>query len=109
MTSTLLDHRAEGPETAPPSLGPSLGTSYALRARSRPSCPGHPPGGSLGICRDTEGSAPDLIGPGASVGDLAALVLGLADSLRVAASPPTPASRSAARSVCTSPSTTRSV
>ncbi|MFE2518638.1 bifunctional 3-oxoadipate enol-lactonase/4-carboxymuconolactone decarboxylase PcaDC [Streptomyces mirabilis] len=83
MTRTLLNHRAEGPETAPPLLlGPSLGTSHALWDKVAPELstthrvirwdlPGH------------GGSAPDLIGPGATVGDLAALVLGLADSLGI--------------------------
>ncbi|SFF84011.1 bifunctional 3-oxoadipate enol-lactonase/4-carboxymuconolactone decarboxylase PcaDC [Streptomyces mirabilis] len=83
MTRTLLNHRAEGPETASPLLlGPSLGTSHALWDKVAPELsathrvvrwdlPGH------------GGSAPDLIGPGATVGDLAALVLGLADSLGI--------------------------
>ncbi|MFJ8028533.1 3-oxoadipate enol-lactonase [Streptomyces sp. NPDC096311] len=83
MTHTLLNHRAEGPETAPPLLlGPSLGTSHALWDKVAPELsvthrvvrwdlPGH------------GGSAPDLIGPGATVGDLAALVLALADSLGI--------------------------
>ncbi|MER7687585.1 3-oxoadipate enol-lactonase [Streptomyces sp. NPDC097610] len=83
MTRTLLNHRAEGPETAPPLLlGPSLGTSHALWDKVAPELsvthrvvrwdlPGH------------GGSAPDLIGPGATVGDLAALVLALADSLGI--------------------------
>ncbi|MFF2510995.1 3-oxoadipate enol-lactonase [Streptomyces sp. NPDC058086] len=83
MTRKLLNHLAEGPETAPPLLlGPSLGTSYALWDEVAPELsathrvvrwdlPGH------------GGSAPDLIGPGATVGDLAALVLDLADSLGV--------------------------
>ncbi len=63
-------------------LGPSLGTSYALWDKVAPELsvthrvvrwdlPGH------------GGSAPDLIGPGATVGDLAALVLALADSLGI--------------------------
>ncbi|MFJ7134565.1 bifunctional 3-oxoadipate enol-lactonase/4-carboxymuconolactone decarboxylase PcaDC [Streptomyces fungicidicus] len=83
MTDTLLDHRAEGPASAPPLLlGPSLGTSYALWDKVAPELsaahrvvrwglPGH------------GGSAPGLIGPGATVGDLADLVLALADSLGV--------------------------
>ncbi|MFF3131468.1 bifunctional 3-oxoadipate enol-lactonase/4-carboxymuconolactone decarboxylase PcaDC [Streptomyces mirabilis] len=83
MTRTLLNHRAEGPESAPPLLlGPSLGTSHALWDKVAPELsathrvvrwdlPGH------------GGSAPDLIGPGATVGHLAALVLGLADSLGI--------------------------
>ncbi|WP_329415368.1 3-oxoadipate enol-lactonase [Streptomyces sp. NBC_00704] len=81
MTGKLLNHRAEGPTSAPALLlGPSLGTSYALwdevapelsltRRVIRWDLPGH------------GGSAADLIGPGATVGDLAGLVLALADSL----------------------------
>ncbi|MFJ9544300.1 3-oxoadipate enol-lactonase [Streptomyces sp. NPDC101225] len=83
MTEKLLNHRAEGPASAPPLLlGPSLGTSYALwdtvapelsitRRVVRWDLPGH------------GGSAPGLIGPGATVGDLAGLVLALADSLGI--------------------------
>ncbi|MFB7336849.1 3-oxoadipate enol-lactonase [Streptomyces adustus] len=83
MTATLLNHLAEGPASAPPLLlGPSLGTSYALWDKVAPELsaahrvvrfdlPGH------------GGSAPDLIGPGATVGDLAGLVLALADSLGI--------------------------
>ncbi|KUO19400.1 bifunctional 3-oxoadipate enol-lactonase/4-carboxymuconolactone decarboxylase PcaDC [Streptomyces dysideae] len=83
MTEKLLNHRTEGPTTAPPLLlGPSLGTSYALWDQVAPELsighrvvrwdlPGH------------GGSAPDLIGPGATVGDLAGLVLALADSLGI--------------------------
>ncbi|WP_369250654.1 3-oxoadipate enol-lactonase [Streptomyces sp. R41] len=83
MTDRLLNHRAEGPTTAPPLLlGPSLGTSYALWDKVAPELsvthrvvrwdlPGH------------GGSAADLIGPGASVADLAGLVLALADSLGI--------------------------
>lgn len=83
MTATLLNHLTEGPDSAPPLLlGPSLGTSYALWDQVAPELsvnhrvvrwdlPGH------------GGSAPDLIGPGATVGDLADLVLALADSLGV--------------------------
>lgn len=83
MTEKLLNHRAEGPTSAPPLLlGPSLGTSYALWDKVAPELsithrvvrwdlPGH------------GGSAPGLIGPGATVGDLAHLVLALADSLGV--------------------------
>ncbi|WP_330347528.1 bifunctional 3-oxoadipate enol-lactonase/4-carboxymuconolactone decarboxylase PcaDC [Streptomyces sp. NBC_00582] len=81
MTEKLLNHRAEGPTSAPALLlGPSLGTSYALWDKVAPELsithrvirydlPGH------------GGSPADLIGPGATVGDLAALVLALADSL----------------------------
>lgn len=81
MTGKILSHRAEGPRTAPPLLlGPSLGTSTALWDGVAPELsathrvvrwdlPGH--GGSPG----------DLIGPGATVADLAALVLELADVL----------------------------
>ncbi|MFJ5838102.1 3-oxoadipate enol-lactonase [Streptomyces shenzhenensis] len=83
MTGKLLNHRAEGPASAPPLLlGPSLGTSYALWDAVAPELsishrvvrwdlPGH------------GGSAADLIGPGADVGDLAGLVLALADSLGI--------------------------
>lgn len=81
MTEKLLNHRAEGPASAPALLlGPSLGTSYTLWDKVAPELsithrvirydlPGH------------GGSPADLIGPGATVGDLAALVLALADSL----------------------------
>ncbi|MFE6282016.1 3-oxoadipate enol-lactonase [Streptomyces sp. NPDC057877] len=83
MTGKLLNHRAEGPPSAPPLLlGPSLGTSYALWDKVAPELssthrvvrwdlPGH------------GGSAAELVGPGATVGDLAALVLALADALGV--------------------------
>ncbi|MER8004546.1 MULTISPECIES: 3-oxoadipate enol-lactonase [unclassified Streptomyces] len=83
MTDKLLNHRAEGPASAPALLlGPSLGTSYALWDQVAPELsathrvirwdlPGH------------GGSAPGLIGPGATVGDLAGLVLALADSLGI--------------------------
>jgi 3-oxoadipate enol-lactonase/4-carboxymuconolactone decarboxylase len=79
----LLQHRVEGAASAPPLvLGPSLGTSAALWDKVAPELsvthrvvrwdlPGH--GGSPG----------GLIGPGATVADLAALVLALADSLGV--------------------------
>ncbi|SBT88221.1 4-carboxymuconolactone decarboxylase /3-oxoadipate enol-lactonase [Streptomyces sp. DI166] len=81
MTDLLLNHRAEGPASAPPLLlGPSLGTSSALWDAVAPELsvthrvvrwdlPGH------------GGSAAELIRPGATVGDLAALVLRLADAL----------------------------
>ncbi|MFI6059267.1 4-carboxymuconolactone decarboxylase [Streptomyces sp. NPDC051286] len=77
----LLHHRTEGPATAPPLLlGPSLGTSAGLWDAVAPDLsaahrvvrwdlPGH------------GGSAADLIWPGATVADLAALVVALADSL----------------------------
>ncbi len=78
---TALHHRAEGPATAPVLLlGPSLGTSTALWDKITPELavthrvvrwdlPGH-------------GRSPAaLIGPGATVADLAYLVLDLADSL----------------------------
>ncbi|MFF6947384.1 3-oxoadipate enol-lactonase [Streptomyces iakyrus] len=80
---TLLNHRAEGPSSAPPLLlGPSLGTSYALWDAVAPELsishrvvswdlPGH------------GGSAAGLIKAGATVGDLAGLVLALADSLGI--------------------------
>lgn len=83
MTDLLLNHRAEGPASAPPLLlGPSLGTSYALWDAVAPEL-------SIGhrvVRWDLPGhgsSAADLIGPGATVGDLAELVLRLADSLGV--------------------------
>ncbi|MFD6188968.1 MULTISPECIES: 3-oxoadipate enol-lactonase [unclassified Streptomyces] len=80
----MLNHLSQGPASAPPLLlGPSLGTSYALWDAVAPELsvrhrvirwdlPGH------------GGSRADLIGPGATVGDLADLVLALADSLGVA-------------------------
>lgn len=85
MTSSdkILAYRAEGPTTAPALfLGPSLGTSYALWDKVAPELsvthrvvrwdlPGH------------GGSAAGLIGPGATVGDLAGLVLAVADTLGV--------------------------
>lgn len=83
MTEKLLNHRAEGPTSAPPLLlGPSLGTSTALWDKVAPELsvthrvvrwdlPGH------------GGSPADLVGPGATVADLAGLVLALADSLGV--------------------------
>ncbi|MFG2352980.1 3-oxoadipate enol-lactonase [Streptomyces sp. NPDC048521] len=83
MTVKLLNHLDEGPASAPPVLlGPSLGTSHALWDQVAPELsarhrvvrwdlPGH------------GGSAADLIGPGATVGDLAALVLALADALGI--------------------------
>ncbi|MDN0198605.1 3-oxoadipate enol-lactonase [Streptomyces sp. S.PNR 29] len=76
-----LNYRAEGSATAPPLLlGPSLGTSYALWDKVAPELsighrvirwdlPGH------------GGSPAGPIGPGATIGDLADLVLRLADSL----------------------------
>ncbi|MFF2848667.1 3-oxoadipate enol-lactonase [Streptomyces sp. NPDC058001] len=81
--TTLLHHRAEGPATAPPLiLGPSLGTSLALWDAVAPELstrhrvirwdlPGH------------GGSPAELIGPGATVADLAELVLTLADALGI--------------------------
>ncbi|MER6527384.1 3-oxoadipate enol-lactonase [Streptomyces sp. NPDC001508] len=87
MTSSashrILNHRAEGSKTAPPLLlGPSLGTSYALWDKVAPELsithrvlrwdlPGH------------GGSAAGLIGPGATLADLADLVLRLADALDI--------------------------
>ncbi|MEU1852638.1 3-oxoadipate enol-lactonase [Streptomyces sp. NPDC019990] len=80
---TLLNHCAEGPTSASPLLlGSSLGTSYALWDKVAPELsithrvvrwdlPGH------------GGSAPGLVGPGTTVGDLAGLVLALADSLGI--------------------------
>ncbi|MFD7818918.1 3-oxoadipate enol-lactonase [Streptomyces sp. NPDC059785] len=79
----LPHHRAEGPESAPPLfLGSSLGTSTALWDAVAPELsvthrvirwdlPGH------------GGSPASLTGPGATVADLAGLVLALADSLGV--------------------------
>ncbi|QEU90328.1 3-oxoadipate enol-lactonase [Streptomyces kanamyceticus] len=76
-------HTIEGPGTAPPLiLGPSLGTSTALWDAVAPELatshrvvrwdlPGH------------GGSPADLIGPGATVADLAELVLALADALGI--------------------------
>ncbi|MDN3025378.1 3-oxoadipate enol-lactonase [Streptomyces sp. S.PB5] len=83
MTEKLLNHRVEGPASAPALiLGPSLGTSYALWDKVAPELsithrvvrwdlPGH------------GGSAAGLVGPGATIGDLADLVLALADSLGI--------------------------
>ncbi|NEY31840.1 3-oxoadipate enol-lactonase [Streptomyces sp. PRKS01-65] len=83
MNDTLLHHRAEGPASAPPLLlGPSLGTSLALWDRVAPELsaghrvirwdlPGH------------GGSPARLLRAGATVGDLADLVLALADALGV--------------------------
>lgn len=84
MTTTKLPHHTtEGAPTAPPLLlGPSVGTSTALWDAVAPELslthrvvrwdlPGH-------------GKSPaDLIGPGATVADLAELVLALADSLGI--------------------------
>ncbi|MFE6887937.1 3-oxoadipate enol-lactonase [Streptomyces sp. NPDC057694] len=81
--SRLLHHHAEGSPTAPPLLlGPSLGTSLALWDQVAPELstahrvvrwdlPGH------------GGSDADLIEAGATVGDLAELVLALADELGI--------------------------
>ncbi|SFY51114.1 bifunctional 3-oxoadipate enol-lactonase/4-carboxymuconolactone decarboxylase PcaDC [Streptomyces sp. F-1] len=83
MTDILLNHRVEGPASAPALLlGPSLGTSYALWDKVAPELavthrvvrwdlPGH------------GGSAAGLIGAGATVGDLAGLVLAVADALGI--------------------------
>ncbi|MYW62749.1 alpha/beta fold hydrolase [Streptomyces sp. SID8379] len=83
MNRPLLHHRAEGSPTAPPLLlGPSLGTSLALWDQVAPELsvahrvvrwdlPGH------------GGSAPGLISAGATVGELAGLVLALADDLGI--------------------------
>ncbi|MFE3824468.1 3-oxoadipate enol-lactonase [Streptomyces sp. NPDC059092] len=80
-TTAALHHLVEGPASAPPLLlGPSLGTSLALWDGVAPELavshrvvrwdlPGH------------GGSDAALIGPGATVADLAGLVLALADSL----------------------------
>ncbi|MFI8825573.1 3-oxoadipate enol-lactonase [Streptomyces sp. NPDC053431] len=81
MSPRTPHHRVEGPATAPVLvLGPSLGTSTALWDAVAPELavthrvvrwdlPGH------------GGSPADLIGPGATVADLARLVLDLADAL----------------------------
>ncbi|WP_420036748.1 3-oxoadipate enol-lactonase [Streptomyces sp. cg28] len=81
--SRLLHHRVEGSPTAPPLLlGPSLGTSLALWDQVAPELstdrrvvrwdlPGH------------GGSDAGLISAGATVGDLAELVLALADELGI--------------------------
>ncbi|MGV9277493.1 bifunctional 3-oxoadipate enol-lactonase/4-carboxymuconolactone decarboxylase PcaDC [Streptomyces griseosporeus] len=83
MTRKLLDHRAEGPDTAPPLLlGPSLGTSNALWDAVAPELSA----GHRVVRWDLPGhgaSPAGLIGPGATVGDLSGLVLDLADSLGV--------------------------
>jgi 3-oxoadipate enol-lactonase/4-carboxymuconolactone decarboxylase len=83
LTDRLLNYSEEGPASAPPLLlGPSLGTSYALWDEVAPELsaahrvvrwdlPGH------------GGSAAGLIGAGATVGDLAGLVLALADALGI--------------------------
>ncbi|MFF3482955.1 3-oxoadipate enol-lactonase [Streptomyces sp. NPDC002701] len=80
---TLLHHRAEGAASAPPLLlGPSLGTSTALWDGVAPEL-----SASHRVVRwDLPGhgrSPAGLIGPGATVADLAALVLALADSLGI--------------------------
>ncbi|MFI7382221.1 3-oxoadipate enol-lactonase [Streptomyces sp. NPDC049813] len=79
--SPVLQHHAEGPTSAPPLLlGPSLGTSAALWDQVAPELsaghrvvrwdlPGH------------GGSDAGTIGAGATVADLAGLVLALADEL----------------------------
>ncbi|MGY0019956.1 bifunctional 3-oxoadipate enol-lactonase/4-carboxymuconolactone decarboxylase PcaDC [Streptomyces sp. YJ-C3] len=81
--TAFLHHRAEGSPSAPPLLlGPSLGTSLALWDQVAPELssahrvvrwdlPGH------------GGSDAGLISAGASVGDLAGLVLALADELGI--------------------------
>ena len=81
MSPRIPHHRVEGPATAPALvLGPSLGTSTALWDAVAPELstthrvirwdlPGH------------GGSPADLIGPGATVADLARLVVDLADAL----------------------------
>ncbi|QNP69117.1 4-carboxymuconolactone decarboxylase [Streptomyces roseirectus] len=83
MTEKLIDHRAEGPTSAPPLLlGPSVGTSSALWDKVAPELsvtrrvvrwelPGH------------GGSAAELIRAGATMADLAELVVRLADSLGI--------------------------
>ncbi|GAA2512043.1 hypothetical protein GCM10010393_51150 [Streptomyces gobitricini] len=75
----LLHHVAEGPATAPPVLlGPSLGTSTALWDDVAPGLPYRCVRWDL----PGHGSAPaGLVAPGATVADLAAHVLRLADAL----------------------------
>ncbi|MGP4007147.1 bifunctional 3-oxoadipate enol-lactonase/4-carboxymuconolactone decarboxylase PcaDC [Streptomyces sp. 4N124] len=79
----LLNHLVEGPASAPPLLlGPSVGTSYALWDKVAP---------ELSVTHRVirwdlpgqGGSAADLISAGATIGDLADLVLALADSLGI--------------------------
>ncbi len=79
----LPHHTVEGADSAPPLLlGPSLGTSTALWDTVAPEL-----SGAHRIVRwdlpGHGGSPADLIGPGATVADLAALVLALADSLGI--------------------------
>ncbi|MET9493824.1 3-oxoadipate enol-lactonase [Streptomyces sp. NPDC006552] len=79
--SPVLHHHAEGSPSAPPLLlGPSLGTSVALWDQVAPEL-----SGSHRVVRwdlpGHGGSDPRLIAAGATVADLAGLVLGLADSL----------------------------
>ncbi|MFI0982119.1 3-oxoadipate enol-lactonase [Streptomyces sp. NPDC021093] len=83
MNQPLLHHRTDGPADAPALLlGPSLGTSLAVWEPQVPALarrfrvvrwdlPGH------------GGSVASLVGAGAGVGDLAMLVLALADSLGI--------------------------
>ncbi|MHC5905106.1 bifunctional 3-oxoadipate enol-lactonase/4-carboxymuconolactone decarboxylase PcaDC [Streptomyces sp. S6] len=83
MTEKLLNHRTEGSPSAPPLLlGPSVGTSQALWDKVAPELsvthrvvrwdlPGH------------GGSAAELIGAGATMSELAALVVRLADALGI--------------------------
>jgi 3-oxoadipate enol-lactonase/4-carboxymuconolactone decarboxylase len=83
MNDTLLHHRIEGAPSAPPLLlGPSLGTSTRLWDGVAPDLsashrvirwdlPGH------------GGSSPGLIEAGATMADLASLVLRLADALGI--------------------------
>ncbi|MBM7173348.1 3-oxoadipate enol-lactonase [Streptomyces sp. G44] len=82
-TGELPHHTIEGPDGAPPLLlGPSLGTSTALWDAVAPDL-----AASHRVVRwDLPGhgrSPADLIGPGATVAELAGLVLALADTLGV--------------------------
>ncbi|MFI0235604.1 3-oxoadipate enol-lactonase [Streptomyces sp. NPDC016845] len=81
--SPLLHHRAEGSPSAPPLLlGPSLGTSLALWDQVAPELSS----GHRVVRWDLPGhgrSDPGLIEAGATVGDIAGLVLALADSLGI--------------------------
>ncbi|WP_394428977.1 bifunctional 3-oxoadipate enol-lactonase/4-carboxymuconolactone decarboxylase PcaDC [Streptomyces sp. SGAir0957] len=83
MASPLLHHRVEGSPSAPPLLlGPSLGTSLALWDQVAPELSSR----HRVVGWDLPGhgrSDPGLIEAGATVGDLAGLVLALADSLGI--------------------------
>ncbi|CAM5238316.1 alpha/beta fold hydrolase [Streptomyces hirsutus] len=83
MTDTLLNHRTEGSGSAPPLLlGPSLGTFVRPVGQGGARVVGRAPGGPLGPAgaRRFVGRAD---GSGATVGDLADLVIALADALDI--------------------------